>query len=278
MHPDWENEVNRLDTIRRMIEGELVKKMGSTLEYKEKMRKINKEMWEEVGALSGLSTLDATPTFLQEIGLLKQNMAEAAKNSKEVRMLERQYNSPYFARIDFREDNRNIENIYIGIYGFHAGTGEIFIYDWRAPISSMFYDFEPGRALYECPSGSIEGELTLKRQFRIEKSQLLLMFDSALAIQDNILQDILAQNANNRMKTIVSTIQKEQNRVIRYEGKRVLVVQGPAGGGKTSIALHRAAYLLYHHRKSIQSNNIRLFTPNGTFAKYISIYRNTRTY
>jgi DNA helicase-2/ATP-dependent DNA helicase PcrA len=270
MHPDWENEVNKLDIIRQMIEGELVKKMGNTAEYKKKMRMINEEMWEEVGALSGLSTFDSTPAFMQEISLLKQNMVETAKNSKEIRMLEWQYNSPYFARIDFQEGYRSIENIYIGIYGFHADTGEIFIHDWRAPISSMFYDFEPGRALYECPTGYIEGELTLKRQYRIEKSQLLLMFDSAIAIQDNILQDILAQSASNRMKTIVSTIQKEQNRIIRYEGKRVLAVQGPAGGGKTSIALHRAAYLLYHHRKNIKSNNIRLFTPNGTFAKYIS--------
>jgi DNA helicase-2/ATP-dependent DNA helicase PcrA len=270
MHLDWEYEIHKLDTIRRRIEDELVKKMGNTAEYQKKMRMINEEMWEEVGVLSGLSTLESTPTFMQEISLLKQNMAEAAKNSKEIRVLERQFNSPYFARIDFQEDNRNIENIYIGIYGFHADTGEIFIYDWRAPISGMFYDFEPGRAMYECPSGYIEGELTRKRQYRIEKGHLLLMFDSAIAIQDNILQDILAQSANNRMKTIVSTIQKEQNRVIRYEGKRVLVVQGPAGGGKTSIALHRAAYLLYHHRKNIKSTNIRLFTPNGAFAKYIS--------
>lgn len=270
MHLDWENEIHILDTIRRRIEDELVKKMGNTAEYKKKMRMINEEMWEEVGVLSGLSTLESTPTFMQEISLLKQNMAEAAKNSKEIRVLERQFNSPYFARIDFQEDNRNIENIYIGIYGFHADTGEIFIYDWRAPISGMFYDFEPGRAMYECPSGYIEGELTRKRQYRIEKGHLLLMFDSAIAIQDNILQDILAQSANNRMKTIVSTIQKEQNRVIRYEGKRVLVVQGPAGGGKTSIALHRAAYLLYHQRKNIKSTNISLFTPNGAFAKYIS--------
>jgi DNA helicase-2/ATP-dependent DNA helicase PcrA len=270
MHPDWENEIHRLDTVRRTIERELVKKMSHTAEYKKKMRMINEEMWDEVGVLSGLSTLDATPTFLQEINLLKQNMAEAAKNSKEIRMLERQYNSPYFGRIDFQEDHREIENIYIGIFGFHAATGEIFIYDWRAPISSMFYDFEPGRAFYESPSGYIEGALTLKRQYRVEKSELKLMFDSTVAIQDNILQDILAQSASNRMKTIVSTIQKEQNRVIRYEGKRVLAVQGPAGGGKTSIALHRAAYLLYHHRNTIQANNIRLYTPNGVFGKYIS--------
>ena len=96
------------------------------------------------------------------------------------------------------------------------------------------------------------------------------MFDSSIAIEDDILQDIFARSANNRMKTIVSTIQREQNQAIRYEGKRVIAVQGPAGSGKTSIALHRAAYLLYRHRDSIRSENICLYTPNGVFTEYIS--------
>ena len=143
-------------------------------------------------------------------------------------MLERQLNSPYFSRIDFREDNYGTESFYIGIYGFRKeDTGEILIYDWRAPVSSMFYDYEPGRALYDSPSGYIEGELLLKRQYRIEKGKLILVFDSSIAIEDDILQDIFARSANNRMKTIVSTIQREQNQAIRYEGKRVIAVQGP---------------------------------------------------
>jgi len=134
----------------------------------------------------------------------------------------------------------------------------------------MFYDYELGRASYESPSGRIEGELTLKRQYRIEKGKLLLMFDSNIAVRDNILQDILAESAGNRMKTIVTTIQREQNRAIRYEGKRVVAVQGPAGSGKTSIALHRAAYLLYRYRNNLKADNICLLTPNGAFSDYIS--------
>lgn len=271
MHPDWENESKRLDAVEQLLAGAITEKTGKYAEYRREMRTINKNMWEEVGALSGHSTMDATPSFLQGINSLKQNMADEIKTGKEIKMLERQYNTPYFSRIDFQEDGWETESFYIGIYGFRrADTGEILIYDWRAPVSSIFYDYEPGRARYECPSGYIEGELFLKRQYRIEKGHLLLVFDSSIAIEDSILQDILAGSADNQMKTIVSTIQREQNLAIRCEGKRVLAVQGPAGSGKTSIALHRAAYLLYRHRNTIKAENIRLFTPNGIFAQYIS--------
>ena len=271
MHPEWENECKRLDAVKQVIESELMHRRNKTNKYKKQMREINKEMWDSVGVLSGIQTIDETPTFIQEVSLLKRNLSDASENSRRIKMLERQLNSPYFSRIDFREDNYGTESFYIGIYGFRKeDTGEILIYDWRAPVSSMFYDYEPGRALYDSPSGYIEGELLLKRQYRIEKGKLILVFDSSIAIEDDILQDIFARSANNRMKTIVSTIQRELNQAIRYEGKRVIAVQGPAGSGKTSIALHRAAYLLYRHRDSIRSENICLYTPNGVFTEYIS--------
>lgn len=268
MHLDWEYEIKRFDTIKLVIRDELIEKTANSNMYKENMRSINKEMWGDVGVLSGL---DSATNFMQHINFLKQNISTLSENDKKIKMLTRQLDSPYFARIDFKEKGYDTEIFYIGIYGLRrANTGEILIYDWRAPVSSMFYDYELGRASYECPLGTIEGKLTLKRQYRIEKGQLLLMFDNTIAIDDNILQDILAGSASNRMKTIVNTIQREQNRAIRYEGKRVIAVQGPAGSGKTSIALHRAAYLLYHHRNNLKAENICLFTPNGTFAKYIS--------
>lgn len=271
MHADWSHESEKLDAVLRFIAEELAAKTGKSDAYKREMRAINKSMWEEVGGLSGHATFDATPAFMQEIGFLKRNAADASKTRKEIAMLERQFRSPYFCRIDFREEGYGAESFYIGVYGLqrHA-AGEIVVYDWRAPLSSMFYDYEPGPARYECPSGHVAGELLLKRQYRIENGTLVLMFDSTLAVGDSILQDILAGSADNRMKTIVSTIQKEQNRAIRCEGKRVLAVQGPAGSGKTSIALHRAAYLLYRHKDSLNAGNICLFTPSGIFADYIS--------
>ena len=129
----------------------------------------------------------------------------------------------------------------------------------------MFYDYELGPAQYKSIRGIISGELLLKRQFRIEDGVLKLMFDSSLKIDDEILQEMLGKATGDRMRAIVNTIQKEQNRIIRNEDQKVLVVQGVAGSGKTSIALHRAAYLLYRHRETMTSENIVIFSPNQVF-------------
>jgi len=272
MHKDWDFELARIKEVREHIAKELVDRINRTDELKNEMRQINKEMWEERTALN-VNVYDPMEitTYLQYINTLKQNVKDISYNKRKILMLERQYNSPYFCRIDFKEDGYDTESFYIGIYGLRKTNKiETLIYDWRAPVSSLFYDYEPGRATYESPSGNIEGELLLKRQFRIENGELKLMFDCNIAIEDDILQDILAQTTGNGMKTIVSTIQKEQNRAIRYEGKKIFAVSGPAGSGKTSIALHRAAYLLYRHRNNLKAENIALFAPNEAFSDYIS--------
>ena len=141
--------------------------------------------------------------------------------------------------------------------------------DWRAPVSTMYYDFELGRAGYEAPCGLIKGEILSKRQFKIKDSKMELCFDSSLTIADDILQKELANNASQKMKNIVSTIQKEQNQIIR-DDKHILFVQGIAGSGKTSIALHRIAYLLYKHRHKFCSSDILILSPNLVFSEYIS--------
>lgn len=271
MHYDWDNEVKWFEHVEEIITEELEKKAGKDINYTNMMRTLNKEMWEDVGPLSGHSTFFKIPAFLQEINLLKNNSKSMALNKNEIKKLERQISAPYFGRIDFKEADCPAEIIYIGIYGLRrSSNNEVIIYDWRAPICSIFYDYEPGTASYECPAGIIEGKLLLKRQYRIENGRIVLMFDSSAAIEDRILQDILAGSADTRMKTIVNTIQREQNHAIRCSNRRILSVQGAAGSGKTSIALHRAAYLLYRDRNSIKTENIRLFTPNGIFANYIS--------
>ena len=162
--------------------------------------------------------------------------------------MEKLQNSPYFARVDFIEKGeKEAEKVYIGISTlFHKD--DILIYDWRAPICSIFYEYEIGSASYKCPDGIIEGEILLKRQFKISGNKINYMFNTDVKIDDDILQEILSKNVDNKMRTIVSTIQKEQNRIIRNEESSILIVQGPAGSGKTSIALHRAAYLLYRFR------------------------------
>lgn len=144
------------------------------------------------------------------------------------------------------------------------------IYDWRAPISSMFYDYELGEASYQSPSGEIKGDISLKRQYRIRAGKMEFMIESALTVHDDILQKELSANADDKMKNIVATIQREQNRIIRNEEARTLIIQGVAGSGKTSIALHRIAYLLYAFLGSLSSNDILIISPNKVFADYIS--------
>ena len=180
---------------------------------------------------------------------------------------------PYFGRIDFLEkkENSKVVPTYIGIHTFYDPESRAtLIHDWRAPVSSMFYDHELGEAGYRSPSGEIKGEISLKRQYRIRGGKMEFMIESALTVHDDILQKELSSNADDKMKNIVATIQREQNRIIRNEDIRTLIIQGVAGSGKTSIALHRIAYLLYTFRDSISSKDIMIVSPNKVFSDYIS--------
>ena len=180
---------------------------------------------------------------------------------------------PYFGRIDFLEkkENSKVMPIYIGIHTFYDPESRAtLIHDWRAPVSSMFYDHELGEAGYRSPSGEIKGVISLKRQYRIRGGKMEFMIESALTVHDDILQKELSSNADDKMKNIVATIQREQNRIIRNEDIRTLIIQGVAGSGKTSIALHRIANLLYTFRDSISSKDILIISPNKVFSDYIS--------
>ncbi|MVM33820.1 AAA family ATPase [Spirosoma sp. HMF4905] len=179
--------------------------------------------------------------------------------------------SPYFGRIDFinRDNERSI--VYIGIYAFaDQGQRTNLIYDWRAPISSMFYDFELGEASYPTPSGIVHGNIALKRQYKIRDGHLEFMIENDVNIHDDVLQKELANSSDDKMKNIVATIQRDQNAVIRNETASVMVIQGVAGSGKTSIALHRIAFLLYRFRDTIAAKDILIISPNKVFADYIS--------
>ena len=180
---------------------------------------------------------------------------------------------PYFGRIDFLEkkENSKVMPIYIGIHTFYDPESRAtLIHDWRAPVSSMFYDHELGEAGYRSPSGEIKGEISLKRQYRIRGGKMEFMIESALTVHDDILQKELSSNVDDKMKNIVATIQREQNQIIRNKDIRTLIIQGVAGSGKTSIALHRIAYLLYTFRDSISSKDILIISPNKVFSDYIS--------
>lgn len=178
--------------------------------------------------------------------------------------------SPYFARIDFRPQGEERANpYYIGLYAFRYQQ-QLYVIDWRSPVASMFYDFELGPAFYDAPQGHTEGALTLKRQFKITNGEMEYAFDSSQNIQDDILQQELAHTSDEKMKSIISTIQKEQNQIIRDEKAHTMIIQGVAGSGKTSIALHRVAFLLYRFRNTIKAQNVTIISPNKVFGNYIA--------
>ena len=196
---------------------------------------------------------------------------EAVENK--IALLENMIQSPYFARIDFRfEDEDTFEKIYIGRSSLKKdNTNEFYIYDWRSPIASVFYRFVLGQAFYDAPGGRITGEVNLKRQYEISKGKLEYFFDADVQIVDEFLRKLLSQNTSPKMKTIVETIQREQDIVIRDMENDLMMVQGVAGSGKTSIALHRAAYLMYQGLTSrMSADNILIITPNTLFEQYIS--------
>ena len=176
-------------------------------------------------------------------------------------------NKPYFGMIKFKENNEE-EEIYIGITHVEDKLN-YYVHDWRSPICSMFYDYETGPASYKAPAGIIKGEITKKRQYIIENGELKNIFDNDLNISDSLLQEVLAEESTDKMKNIVNTIQEEQNKVIRNTDDKNLIVEGIAGSGKTSVALHRIAFLLYRI-PNLNSNNVVVFTPNKVFSEYIS--------
>mgnify|MGYP000011291089 FL=1 len=185
---------------------------------------------------------------------------------------EKMLDAPFFGRVDFVYDGDDEpEPFYIGIANFAEKTGmQPLIYDWRAPVSSLFYDYDKGPASYEAPAGRLDGEILSKWQFKIQNGELVYAFESDTKIDDDILKKELGTNSDVKLKNIVRTIQKEQNAIIRNTKDRILVIQGAAGSGKTSIALHRIAYLLYHERDTLKSSNILILSPNSVFADYIS--------
>lgn len=242
---------------------------------KDKLKKdaieTQRELWNDLGSISIENGLEQLSEFMSFMDVMKHQKRSHEFTEKLKDKYEKMIESPYFGRIDFTEDNEvDTQNCYIGLSNLIDEDYDFLVYDWRAPISSMFYDYEIGQASYDCPEGLISGEITKKRQYKIKDGKIEYMFDSNLNIDDDVLQELLGKNSDDKMKTIVTTIQREQNQVIRNEDYKNLIVQGAAGSGKTSIALHRIAYLLYKHKDKITSKNIIIFSPNNIFNDYIS--------
>lgn len=257
-------EIGRLAKTLRQIAEQIQISEQSSDSHRDTLQATLQDYWKSGGA----SSTDEA----QFVETMDRQRALSTHVQGTTRRLYKMLKSPYFGRIDFAEaGERRPELIYIGIGSLSdKETGNFMIYDWRAPVASLFYDYGRGTAAYHCPAGTITGVISLKRQFKIVNGQIEYMFDSDLKIDDEILQQLLSKSADDKMHTIVNTIQREQNRIIRDQSHRVLFVEGPAGSGKTSAALHRVAFLLYQDRARLTSQNVLILSPNHIFGDYIS--------
>ncbi|UVI28834.1 RNA polymerase recycling motor HelD [Paenibacillus spongiae] len=271
---DWRQEQERQERVRNKLQARIAELEPEVAGLRDQATDIRKRFWEEV-TINTSTAEDFEETFYS----VQQQSAMLAERERGHKRLVRQWEgmkrllpSPYFGRVDFQEDGLNAsEQVYIGVSSFIDNDGLNFlIYDWRSPIASLYYDYPPGRASYDTPAGRIEGTMELKRQFQIQNGRIRNMFDASETIGDELLQQVLGKDADSQMKSIVATIQKEQNAIIRNDNSRMLIVQGAAGSGKTSAALQRVAYLLYKHRQTIRADQIVLFSPNPMFSSYIS--------
>ncbi|GIP38919.1 DNA helicase [Paenibacillus sp. J31TS4] len=269
---EWEQEQQRVEAVTAKLKREIERLEPELGELKDQVVDIRKHFWDEVtvNLSSGDDVIETAVSLRQQAEVLSERERSHRHRQALLRRLHRLLPSPYFGRIDFHEKDFGTERIYIGLASFLDEDGETFlVYDWRTPVASLYYDFPPGPASYETPGGTIEGELELKRQFTIRDGRLLSMFDTGITIGDDLLQQVLSRGANSQMKSIVATIQREQNQLIRNDKSRMLIVQGAAGSGKTSAALQRVAYLLYKYRDSLRADQMVLFSPNPLFNSYV---------
>lgn len=264
-------ERDYLKNVVEIIQGLLTSEEHKLLDRKEKLISSRRDMWNNSSHSS--NDFDRLTEMNQHLQQVSIRTFDYENTRKVIDKYSKMVDSPYFGRFDFTEDGcEETERIYIGRGNVtDPQSNEIMVYDWRAPISSMFYRFEPGKGSFKAPSGEISGEITLKRQYRIVKSQLKYFFDCSVQIIDEILHEVLSRNSSPKMRAIIETIQKEQDIIIRDTENDLLIVQGVAGSGKTSIALHRIAFLLYEGMSSkLEANNILILSPNHAFSSYIN--------
>jgi len=267
-------EQQRIEGVIQEINKKEEKIQVKSAGLKDSVIELRRNFWEDVTVNLDEpdDVIETHASMKQQAELLSERERTHGQFSKELKTLKRLKDSPYFGRVDFKEEkDKEADQIYIGIASLMDHNEEDFlIYDWRAPISSIYYDFSPGRAEYETMDGPIKGDMTLKRQFIIRQGELKGMFDTGVSIGDPLLQEALGNNASTTMKSIVATIQEEQNKIIRNERSSLLVVQGAAGSGKTSAALQRIAYLMYRYRGQLNADNMVLFSPNPLFSSYVA--------
>lgn len=259
---EFKTEQKILKKVQKLL-GDTLSSLGQEVyDDEENLKEFKKMMWEDSTSFdeAEMQQVMAATAGEAERALQKQSYFKKLCQIK---------NKPYFASIIFKDDEGKVHNIYISLTYLKDDNLNNILYDWRSPVCSLFYDYEVGPCSYKAPGGIYEGELKRKRQYKIENNKLVGVFDNSLNIDDEVLQEVLATESSDKMKNVVNTIQQEQNKVIRNLEDNNLIVQGIAGSGKTTVALHRIAFLLYR-LKNLTSNNILIFSPNNVFTEYIS--------
>ena len=259
-------ERDYLEKIKKKLSASINETESNINSYSKDVREFKDYLWENRAGMDHAEKVSVRQSIWQT-ALTGESAAEKK------RRLQKLIASPWFGRVDFTEEGAGDRGLplYIGVHSFFdPSLNTNLIHDWRAPVSGLFYDFELGNAFFDSPSGRIKGEVSLKRQYRIRQGRMEYMLESSLNIHDEILQQELSRATDEKMKNIVATIQRDQNRIIRNDTSHVLIIQGVAGSGKTSIALHRIAYLLYRHKETLSSEDILIISPSKVFADYIS--------
>lgn len=274
MDSEFQKEQKRVGCVIETITEGIKKLEKENFQRLNELVTIRKHFWDDVkvNVDSFDDYLETIIGLRQEAQVLSVSQSTVRQVTKKLSKLRRMKEAPYFARIDFIEEgDSSPEKIYIGISTLTDASGEEFlVYDWRAPVSSVYYEYQTGPAKYVTPGGEIKGNLEKKGQYLIRGGVLESMFDTSLTIGDEILQQVLGKGTDKHMHNIVATIQQEQNRIIRHDRGRLLIVHGAAGSGKTSAALQRIAFLLYKYREVISADQIILFSPNSMFNSYVS--------
>lgn len=271
-----EDEQARVDRITSFIRKRIAELRERTGGIHGEIVDIRRNFWDDVTVNfeDSAETAETFASMKQQAELLSERERSHRHMMEQLSTLERLQSTPYFGRIDLVEEgapSSDPDLIYLGVGSLLDESGENYlIYDWRAPVSSLYYDYGPGPVVYRTPAGEIRGEMTLKRQYMIRSGVIRSMFDTGVTIGDELLQEVLGKGSDAAMKSIVATIQQEQNAIIRNERAKLLIVQGAAGSGKTSAALQRVAYLLYRYRGVLTADQIVLFSPNPMFNSYVS--------
>ncbi|MER2029568.1 MAG: RNA polymerase recycling motor HelD [Solibacillus sp.] len=264
----WQQEETHLKEISALLKQQIKIQSNHLKKQKGDIVEERSQASSEFNDVSGESAIQFSQ-MLQTMQLREREYLNASEQLSKMQIL---YKSPYFGRISIENEEGDREHLYIGLSTFREPkTDDVLIYDWRAPISSLFYENKVGKARYQIPDGEyIPVTIQGRRQYKVKYDELLQVLDADIYVGDEVLQSLLSDTAKEKMKSIVATIQSDQNIVIRSSNKDNLIVLGPPGSGKTSVAMQRIAYLLYEYRQTMNARSILLISPSDLFNDYIS--------